>query len=73
MAFKVAGCLFSYAIPGFELCENVAHKPNFSIFYVLQALTDAFVGIGVSGDVPQLLILNVIFNSHDSSSSLGTF
>jgi hypothetical protein len=69
----VSGYLTANAMPGFELCEKLAHKPNFSIFYLLQALTDAFVGIGVSGDVLQLLILNVIFNSHDSSFSLGTF
>jgi len=69
----MAGRLFPYAMPGFELREKLAHKPNFSIFYVLQTLTDAFLFIGLSGDVPQLLVLSVIFDSHDSSSSLGAF
>jgi hypothetical protein len=54
-------------MPGFELCEKLTRKPNFSIFHVFQVLTDAFLFIGASGDVPQLLILSVISNSHDST------
>jgi len=49
-AWKVAGCLFSYAMPGFELCEKLAHEPNFSIFTSFRALTEAFVGIAEIGD-----------------------
>jgi hypothetical protein len=40
----------------FKLFEELPCWPDLSVFRVLKALTNAFVGIGVRGDIEQTLI-----------------
>jgi hypothetical protein len=48
--------LTAYAMHGFELVEKLLRGPSFSLFRVLQALTDAFLCINAGRNVEQALI-----------------
>jgi len=56
----MAESLLRDAMLGFELFEKIARRPNFSLFYVIQTLTNAFLHIETSGDIPQFLIIIVL-------------
>jgi hypothetical protein len=72
-AWRAAGCLFTYAMVDFELCEKLTRRPpNFSIFYVFKTLADVLFRIDASGDILPLLILTRV-TSVISGSSLRSF
>jgi hypothetical protein len=48
--------LTRYAMYRVELVEKLPCRPEFSFFRVFKALTDSFLGIGLGGNVEQMLI-----------------
>ena len=56
VALSAEVILTRYAMLGFEIVEKLPRRPDLSFFRVLQPLTDAFLHIGVGGNVEQALV-----------------